>query len=85
MEKFTFDDIKEVSFYKAGDEIKARVLFERNLNVPGSQPIVLSIGFPEDYPYGRENMGDPKLKTALKNWIEAVVLPAINAHYGLKT
>ena len=84
MEKFTFDDIKEVSFYKAGDEIKARVLFERNLNVPDLPPINLTIGFPDDYPYGRENMNDSKLKTALKNWLEAVVIPAINTHYGLE-
>ena len=84
MNPFTFNDIKEVSFYKAGDEIKARILFERNLNAPDSPPINLSIGFPKDYPYGRASMNDSTLRTALKNWIEAVVLPAINTHYGLE-
>ena len=84
MEKLTFDDIKEITFYKAEDEIKARVLFERNLNAPDLPPIILNIGFPEDYPYGRESMGDSNLKIALKNWIDAVVLPTINTHYGLE-
>ncbi len=84
MNPFSFADIKEVTFYKVGDEIKARVLFERNLNVPDSPPILLNIGFPEGYPYGRDSMDDHNLNTALKNWLETVIIPAINTHYGLE-
>lgn len=79
MKKLTFDDVKEIRFYKTGDEIETRLLFERNLNTPDSQPIILSFRFP----YGRTNMDDAKLKAALKTWIEDTVLPEINADFDL--
>lgn len=83
MNAFVFSDVKEITFFKEGNEIKARIRFERNLNAAGKPSVVLNIGVPENFPYGRYAVEDVALKLALKTWIEDTVLPEANSYFGL--
>jgi hypothetical protein len=84
MNAFTFNEAKELTFYKDEDNnVYARILFLRDVNNEGTKPICVEFGFPENYPYGKREVVDGILKQALKDWIENDVIPAINEAYGL--